>query len=123
MYRYSPKQEDIKWQRKDVFKKISQDGFGNGYQTEGAAKANIFCFIIAYSNAEGAGIDKPGEDSCVTILTLSFMRPAGVAGEAEEAGEVELDRQGEGVSGVVGGVIYDCDGWIDDRGMGLGGEH
>jgi hypothetical protein len=22
----------------------------------------------------------------------------------------------------VGSMIYDCDGWIDDRGMGLGGE-
>jgi len=60
----------------------------------------------------------------VTILTLSFMRPAGVGGEAEEAGEVELDRQDEGVSGVVGGVIYGCGGGcIDDRGMGLGGEY
>jgi hypothetical protein len=33
-----------------------------------------------------------------------------------------LDRQGEGVSCVVGSMIYDCDGCIDDRGIGLGGE-
>jgi len=87
--------------------KISE---GDGHQTDGAAKANIFCFIIAYSIAEGSGIERPGEDSWVTILTLSSIRPWGVGGEAEEAGDVESDRHGEGVSGVVGGVIYDCDG-------------
>jgi hypothetical protein len=66
--------------------------------------------MIAYSIAEGIGIERPSEDSWVTILTLSSVRPWGVGGEAEEAEDVESDRQGEGVSGVVGGVIYDCDG-------------
>jgi hypothetical protein len=28
----------------------------------------------------------------------------------EEAGEVESDEQRKGVSGVVGGVMYNCDG-------------
>lgn len=52
---------------------------------EGTAKPNIFCFIIVYSNTEGTGIDRPGEDSCVTILMLSFMRPVRVGSEVEEA--------------------------------------
>ena len=42
------------------------------------------------------------DDSWVTVLTVSSMWPPGVGGEAEEAGEVELDRQDEGVSSVVG---------------------
>jgi hypothetical protein len=36
---------------------------------------------------------------------------------------VELDQQGNGALGMVGGMIYDCDGCIDDKGMGLGGEY
>jgi hypothetical protein len=76
-----------------------------GYQTQGVAKANI-CFINAYSKAAGPGIVMPGGRSCETILTLSSIIPVGVGGEAEDAGDVEFDRQGEGVSGVVGGVMY-----------------
>jgi hypothetical protein len=77
-----------------------------GYQTQGVAKANIFCFINAYSIAACPGIVMPGDRSCETILTLSSIIPVGVGGEAEDAGDVEFDRQGEGVSGVVGGVMY-----------------
>jgi hypothetical protein len=52
--------------------------------------------MIAYSIAEGIGIERSGQDSWVTILTLSSMRPWGVGHEEEEAGEVESDQQGEG---------------------------
>jgi hypothetical protein len=61
-------------------------------------KGNIFCFIIAYSIAEGIGIERSGLDSWVTIETLSSMRPWGVGREAEEAGEVESDRGTSSVS-------------------------
>jgi hypothetical protein len=58
--------------------------------------------------ADGTSIERPGNDSHVTIFTLSSMRLVGIGGEAEEAGKVESeeaedigkvesDRQGEGV--------------------------
>jgi hypothetical protein len=48
--------------------------------------------MIAYSIVEGSGIERPGEDSCVTILTLSWMKPVVVGhnGETKEAREMEL---------------------------------
>ena len=39
----------------------------------------------------------------------SSIMPVGVGGDADEAGLVESDRQGDGVSGVDGGEMYaDC---------------
>jgi hypothetical protein len=35
--------------------------------------------------------------------------PAGVGGDADDAGEVEVELHDEGVSGVAGGVSYDDD--------------
>jgi hypothetical protein len=88
-----------------VLKKRTDEEAKSRYQTQGAAKANIFCFMEAYSMAACADIGIPGDRSCETILTPSSIMPVGVGGEAEDAGEVEFDRQGDGVSGVVGGVM------------------
>ena len=49
-------------------------------------------------------IDKPDRVSKDTICADRSTMPVGVGGEADEAGEVEVELQGEGVSGVVGGV-------------------
>ena len=49
---------------------------------------------------------------------LSSTMPVGIGGGKEEAGNIELARHGDGVSGVVGEVIYDCVGF---ESMGKGG--
>ena len=42
-------------------------------------------------------------------MMLSLTIPVGVGGDAEEAGLVKFDRDGDGVSGVDGGEMYaDC---------------
>jgi hypothetical protein len=61
------------------------------YHFDGCAKANIFCFMIVKSKAAWLAIDKPGDVSCDTILTLSSIMPVGVGGEADEAGDVALE--------------------------------
>lgn len=84
----------------------------NDHQTEGAAKANIFCFRIACSVCSicatlGFFIARPGELSLgSTMAAESSTMPVGVGGDAEDAGLVESDRQGDGVSGVDGGERY-----------------
>ena len=59
--------------------------------------------------------------------TLSSTIPTGVGGDAEEAGLVKSDQDGDGVSGIDGGEIYtDCGfrwWWIwGGVGLGLGGD-
>ena len=76
---------------------------------EGAAKANIFCFNTACSICDSLGffINKPGELSLgSTMAAESSTIPVGVGGDADDAGLVESDRQGDGVSGVDGGDMY-----------------
>ena len=53
--------------------------------------------------------------------------PVGVGGDADEAGLVESDRQGDGVSGVDGGDMYTDEGllimvYLKRWGVGFGGE-
>jgi hypothetical protein len=40
---------------------------------------------------------------CETILTVSSIIPTGVCSETEEAGDVDSEYEGSGVSGVAGG--------------------
>ena len=60
-------------------------------------------------------------------MTLSLTIPIGVGGNAEEAGLVKSDGDGDGMSGVDGGEMYaDCGfcwWWIwGGNGVGLGGD-
>ena len=45
---------------------------------------------------------KTGEGSTPRIFAVDSGPPRGVAGEAEEVGDVEFENEGEGVSGVEG---------------------
>lgn len=59
-----------------------------------------------------------GEGSTPRIFALDSGPPNGVAGEAEDVGDVEFEKEGEGVSGVVGscqtfvGVLGFVDGFV-----------
>jgi hypothetical protein len=51
--------------------------------------------------------------------------PGGIGGEADEAGEVEVGFEGEGVGGVLGGVSYGKDVTLLSDGsgcIGFGGD-
>jgi len=78
------------------------------YQFEGKAKANIFPFSGC---TEGiiSEIAKLGDASCVRILALKSSMPIGVAGEADDAGDVEVEKLGDGVSGVPGELLVPQD--------------
>jgi hypothetical protein len=76
-------------------------------QTEGIANANIFVFNGCIGGAFSTRIDKDGDKSTETIFALRSSIPGGVGGDADEAGEVEAEFDGEGVGGVMGGVSYD----------------
>ena len=58
-------------------------------------------------------IDKPGELLLGSMMVAeSSTMPVGVGGDADEAGLVESDQQGDGVSSVDGGEMYtDCGFW------------
>ena len=104
--------------------KISQKN-ARGYHFEGAANANIFCFMTAKSRAACSTIDRLGYVSCETILTLSSIILTGVCGETDDAGDVDCEYEGSGVSGVVGGVRYafaGCVGIDGGGGVDFGGE-
>lgn len=45
-------------QKKDMLKHQK----ARGHQTDGAAKTNTFCAMIAYSIADGIGNERPGVD-------------------------------------------------------------
>jgi len=77
------------------------------HQTEGIAKANIFVFRGCIGGAFSIRIDKEGDESAETIFALRSSIPGGVGGDADEAGEVEVEFEGEGVGGVIGGVSYE----------------
>lgn len=54
------------------------------------------------------------------ILTELSIIPVGVSGDADDAGDVESERQGDAVSG----VMYECAGFdmIVDGGVDFGGD-
>jgi hypothetical protein len=56
------------------------------------------------------------------ILALRSTIPAGVAGDADEAGDVDVEREREGVSGVFGGLLQDEAELGEEEGMGFGGD-
>ena len=58
-------------------------------------------------------IDKPGELLLgSTMVAESSTMPVGMGGNADEAGLVESDQQGDGMSGVDGSEMYaDCGFW------------
>lgn len=81
---------------------------------DGVTKANRFFFNNAYSIMGGVGIEYISGDSCeMVILTVLSMSPMGVGGEAEDVGDVEMDRHAyqESVSDVVEGVTPNCVDW------------
>ena len=63
---------------------------------------------------------RPGDDDADTILAVRSSMPGGVGGDADDAGDVG-EYVGDGVSGVVGGVIYATVGFGGGS-TGLGGE-
>jgi hypothetical protein len=73
----------------------------SGYQTQGTANANIFCFIIMYLNTDRLVIDRTGDVSCKLISMLLSIMLGGVSGDAEDTGNVKSEQH-EGVVGVVG---------------------
>lgn len=59
---------------------------------------------------------KGGEGSTPRILALDSGPPDGVAGEAEEVGDVEFEKDGDGVSGVMGScqTLVGVEGFAED---------
>jgi hypothetical protein len=55
------------------------------------------------------------------ILALRSTIPAGVAGDTDEAGDIDVEREREGVSGVFGGLLHDEAELGEEEGMGFGG--
>jgi hypothetical protein len=87
------------------------------------AKANIFVFNGCIDGAFSTRIDSDGDDSAETIFALRSSMPGGVGGDADEAGEVDVEFDGEGVGGVIGAVSYDDDVTLLSGGcIGFGGE-
>ena len=70
------------------------------YQPVGTAKANIFV-LRGCTAWEISVTPKGGEGSTPRILAVDSGPPKGVAGEPEDVGDVELEKEGEGVSGGV----------------------
>ena len=66
------------------------------YHAAGIAMANIFSRAIARSAAFAS--DRLGDPA---TLTYNWP-PSGVGGDAEDAGDVECEKEGDGVSGVAG---------------------
>jgi hypothetical protein len=54
------------------------------------------------------------------ILTVPSIVPTGVWGETKEAGDVDSEYEGLGVSGMVGGVRYAFAGFVGIDGGGGG---
>lgn len=84
------------------------------YQPVGTAKANILvlsgCTAWVFSVTPNGG-----ERSRPRILALDSGPPKGVAGEPVEAGEVEFEKEGEGVSGGVScQTLVGVAGFTDD---------
>jgi len=77
------------------------------YHTEGMANANILDLRGCTRGPLSVRIVKPGDESYDAIEADKSTIPCGVAGEAEEVGDVEVEEaHEEGVSGVAGGVLY-----------------
>jgi len=71
------------------------------YQPVGTAKANIF--VLSGCTACVISVTpKEGEGSTPRIFALDSGPPNGVAGEPEDVGDAEFEKEGEGVSGVEG---------------------
>jgi hypothetical protein len=47
--------------------------------------------MVAKSRATWFAIDRPGEISCDTILTLSSIKPISVCGETDDASDVDFE--------------------------------
>jgi len=90
------------------------------YQPVGTAKANIFV-LSGWTACVISVTPKGGEGSTPRIFALDSGPPNGVAGEPEEEGDVELEKEGEGVSGVEGSchTFVGVPGLTDDF-VGLG---
>lgn len=69
-----------------------------------------------------SALARPGDDEADTILAVWSSWPGGVGGDADDAGDVEGEYEGDGVSGVVGGVMYAAEGFGGGGKMGLGGD-
>jgi len=50
----------------------------------------------------GSCFEIPGDEDADIILAAQSSIPGGVGGDAVEAGDVDVEKLGEGVSGVVG---------------------
>ena len=72
-----------------------------GYHLERAANENIFRFITAKLRATCSTIDRPGQNLREMVLTVLLIMPTGVCGETKEAGDVNSEYEGSGVSGMV----------------------
>lgn len=105
------------------------DGTG-GYQTLGIANANIFPFSGCTGGTFSLLSANPGEPPSAAPGPLALdgafevapaisaersMSPAGVGGDALEAGDVDVEAQGLGVSGVEGGEACVCPWWCRCR--------
>jgi hypothetical protein len=95
--------QKIDWEKK---KKKATSG-DTSYHTEGMANANILDLRGCTRGPLSVRIVKPGDESYDAIEADRSTIPCGVAGEAEEVGDVEVEEaHEEGVSGVAGGVLY-----------------
>jgi hypothetical protein len=78
------------------------------YHTEGMANAYILALSGCTSGPLSVRIDKPGEESYDAICAERSTMPCGVGGDAEDAGDVDVEElHDDGVSGVAGGVPYE----------------
>jgi len=71
------------------------------HQPDGIANANILDFS-GCAVWEPSVTPKTGDKSTPRIFAFDSGPPPGVAGELEDAGDVVLEKVGEGVSGVLG---------------------
>jgi hypothetical protein len=74
------------------------------------ANANIFALSGCTGGAFSLRIVNPGDVSYDTICADRSTRPVGVGGDADDAGDVEVELHGEGVSGVAGWAPYEAEG-------------
>ncbi|KAG1727587.1 uncharacterized protein EDB91DRAFT_1315939 [Suillus paluster] len=73
--------------------------------TAGDANANILCFD---GGGTGTGLcfGRPGDDNAEIMREVQSSIPGSVGGDVVEAGDVDVEWLGEGVLGVIGGVMF-----------------
>jgi hypothetical protein len=77
--------------------------FANGRDDDEDAEAvldPLACLLCILDASTDIGTDPPG----VAIFTVRSTSPGGVGGDAEDAGDVDSEREDAGVSGVSGEV-------------------